>query len=540
MSAGCGWAGCLREVCGAGWLLAVSLAIAEEPLTPETTAEPPAIRADGEPALGLTDPGEDLEPALPPAIAAAPAPPPKPAAAPQPWKNLLFENDFSDKKSPEHQWLLGENLKDLAWEDLFGEEAFPETTLSFGGELRMRLMNEKNRLRPLGNTELNAYELWRWRNYLHWKHSDWLRVYAEMIDASIFQNDLPPTGIDLNRWDMQNYFVDVAPLEFDGQKVWLRTGRQELLYGSQRLVSPLDWANTRRNFEGLKIFTKGEAWDFDLWVTNPVNTATPNNGPLSKFDYQFDQRNRNRVFSGAWSTYKGVKDHVFDYYFLWDHTTQNNAGGPNLPAYPLGDRMLLATRWLGNHAYSDDATVHAEVEGGYQFGTDFGDRVQAGFVTVGAGHTWKNLWGEPNFWFYYDWASGSNNPDGTVDGTFFQYFGLVHAYLGLIDNISRQNITDLNWRWTIKPHKKVTFMAAQHFFAKANSADYLYNVTGSRVGQPNTGTNVGQEIDLLLTYNHNANFSLETGYFWFLYGSVLDSLDLGTAHLYYLQTTFRY
>ena len=34
------------------------------------------------------------------------------------------------------------------------------------------------------------------------KYKDEFRVYVEMIDASIFNNELPVTAIDKNRWDI--------------------------------------------------------------------------------------------------------------------------------------------------------------------------------------------------------------------------------------------------------------------------------------------------------------------------------------------------
>jgi hypothetical protein len=37
---------------------------------------------------------------------------------------------------------------------------------------------------------------------------------------------------------------------FKEAPAYVRVGRQELLYGSQRLISTLDWANTRRTFQG--------------------------------------------------------------------------------------------------------------------------------------------------------------------------------------------------------------------------------------------------------------------------------------------------
>ena len=40
------------------------------------------------------------------------------------------------------------------------------------------------------------------------------------------------------------------PLRFisGGATVTLRGGRQDLLFGAQRLIGPLDWSNTRRTF----------------------------------------------------------------------------------------------------------------------------------------------------------------------------------------------------------------------------------------------------------------------------------------------------
>ena len=63
-------------------------------------------------------------------------------------------------------------------------------TISFGGELRHRHMNEIDRLRP-GGPGKSTYDLWRWRNYVDVSNNSWFRVYVEMLDASIFNEDLP-------------------------------------------------------------------------------------------------------------------------------------------------------------------------------------------------------------------------------------------------------------------------------------------------------------------------------------------------------------
>lgn len=465
-------------------------------------------------------------------------PPPTPGKKrPEPWKLLFFDNDFSYKKDPQHQWLFGEDLKDIRLDETGFLGFLPEPTrFSTGGEVRFRQMDESNRLR-VGPPGSGDYQLWRWRHYVDVNFSDTFRVYAEMIDASMDNNSLPVTGIDVNRWDVQNLFFDLRFAEFDDRPVWFRFGRQELLYGSQRLVSPLDWANTRRNFEGFKFFTKQTDWDFDLWFTRPVNTATFGDGPLAQALVHFDSPNMNHTFSGAWFTWKKVKDQIVDLYWLWDRNTQFLQ-----PHYPRGNRHTLATRWLRHFPdENDDHIWHGEVEGGYQFGDDFGKDVNAGFVVGGVGHTWRKAPWEPDLWFYYDWASGSNNLNGSTTNTFAQQYGLVHAFLGQIDNIARQNISDINGKFTVKPTDKLVCQAQYHWFDLANNNDVLYIITGQPFGKPHSGRHVGDELDLVATYVVNPNFNIQVGYFWFWYGQYVEANSpRGNAREFYIQTTFSY
>lgn len=184
-----------------------------------------------------------------------PAPPifPGPKTLPPtgPWKLLFFENDFSYKKDPQHSWLLGEDLKDLQFECLESP-----LTISTGGEIRHRYMHEDNRLRPGGPVHAD-YNLWRWRHYVDACWGD-LRIYGEGIEADSFGSTAPDQAIDVNRWDLLNLFVDYTFLRDAQGTHTLRYGRQELVFGRQRLVSPLDWANTRRNFEGARYMLRGQ------------------------------------------------------------------------------------------------------------------------------------------------------------------------------------------------------------------------------------------------------------------------------------------
>lgn len=551
---------------GLAWSLHLGLAsmvLAIEPVasSPATVVDHSAISREGEVTLPPT-PAEAAvvsdDAALPAMIVSQqtnyPGPPtaaPKPAAPkppPQPWKLCFFDNDFSYKKDPNHVPLLGENLKDVPLGSLVPWEAAEETRLSVGGEIRWRFMDEANRLRPpLVLPGRSVYDLVRWRQYFDLKHSDWVRVYIEMINADIYNNDLPVTGIDANHWDIQNAFLDLKVLERDEKPVWFRVGRQELSFGSQRLISPLDWANTRRNFQGIRLNSPGTDWDLDAWLTNPVNTATPGDGGgiglrygVDYLDNRFDPANHNIIFGGGYATYKGIKNHTIDTYLLWANYDGSFPGGAG---FPVGNRYTYGHRWAGTFNVDDGTRAWlTDFEGGYQFGNDNGQSVQAGFFVTGLGHQWKKVMWEPTLWGFYDYATGDGNPNDKVNNTFFQYYGLVHAYMGLIDNLARQNLSDINWRLQLKPTQKLNLQVAQHFFQLANTNDHLYTVTGQPFpAATNRGSNIGTELDLLATYNVTTNLSVELGYFQFFYGDYINTVSpRGNAELLYVQSTLRY
>lgn len=125
---------------------------------------------------------------------------------------------------------------------------------SLGGEERIQLKNEIGGANGRLNGKDNNYQLLRTRVYGDLWYSDKVRVYVEYLDAQSYNQDLPPLAIDQDHSDLLNAFVDVKLGSINDNPIYGRIGRQELLYGSQRLVSPLDWANTRRTFEGAKLF----------------------------------------------------------------------------------------------------------------------------------------------------------------------------------------------------------------------------------------------------------------------------------------------
>jgi hypothetical protein len=356
--------------------------------------------------------------------------------------------------------------------------------LSTGGEVWMRYSNEYNsRL----TTIHNDYLLPRVRVYGDAWYSDWLRLYGEFVWADSYFHDLPSVPPDIDRGDIQNLFVDVKLFELADKPVYVRGGRQELLYGSQRMITPLSWANKRHTFEGVKIFRQGEEWDFDAFWTQYV--------PPNASD--FDSVDNNQDFAGAWLTHRPEAGETVDFYYLFYDNT-NVAFQQGIQRLPFQGHTM-GTRWAGK-----DEDWLWDFESALQFGEQANEDLFAGMGTAGVGHNWSCESFSPTAWIYYDFASGDSNPGAGGAHTFHPLFPFGHYYLGWMDLVGRQNIHDLNAHFYIYPEPWLTVWLQYHRFWLDERRDALYNAGGVAIRRDPTGAagrDVGDEIDIVLNFH---------------------------------------
>ncbi|NOY42440.1 MAG: alginate export family protein, partial [Planctomycetes bacterium] len=245
-------------------------------------------------------------------------------------KGVFYANDFSYLDDPEYDGnCLGDCLK-LNPMGPCGRWG----TLDVGGQLRVRYHNEQGMGQDLAGAGTRRFEdtkhdfvLTRLRMYANWKVNDSVRFYSEAIFADVSDDDgtYNPRGIDRNYGDFLNLFVDLRLTE----NLILRVGRQELLYGVERVVSPLDWANTRRTFEGVKALWKDGDWAVDTFYTHFV-PVDPND--LDEADYD-------QTFYGSYVSYSGWKNASLDVYYLG---YDNENAGPitgDFSLHTLGARL---------------------------------------------------------------------------------------------------------------------------------------------------------------------------------------------------------
>jgi hypothetical protein len=454
--------------------------------------------------------------------AAAPTPakePQLPLPAPR-YLNLRYDEDFS--------YLDGEpgSYKPDFFDPIKNIHLDSDWRLTLGGEFRFQMESETNKAFGATEPANDTFQLYRFLLHADLKYEELFRVFVQGIEAFDEDRDLALRPLDENQWDLQQLFFDWRLL---GEDIpWtLRLGRQELNYGNQRLVSPLDWANTRRRFDAAKLFAKYEKWDIDFFYAKPVLVQRKQG---DRYDEDFD-------FYGIYTTYKGIARHGIDGYLF----AVDNVGDVANPNGQSGDK---STYTLGSRFWGKTAGFDYEVEAAGQWGHWAGDTVCAGMVSLDGGYTFE-AGGKPRLGAGFDWATGDRSPTDSKVQTFDQLFPLGHKYFGYLDLVGRQNIIGPNINFSIWPvAEKVQAAAAWHLFWLEHASDALYNASGAstrRDPSGRSGKEVGSELDLTLAWKVGIHSALLVGWSHFWDADFIQETGPSeNADLFYVQYAFKF
>ena len=299
--------------------------------------------------------------------------------------------------------------------------------------------------------------------------------------------------------DLHQGYADV--LDLFAQPLDLRVGRQELQYGDQRLVSPLDWSNIGRAWDGARLRWRGSNYTVDLFetVVKEVNIAK-----------------RNGNFWGLYASCKAVPKHEFDAFLFGrdqrDGTFTNEHGkSGNLSDRTVGVRVKGAP---GGFDYTGEAD--------WQFGRKAGQRVRAWAMAATGGYTFEHSL-KPRVGVEYDFASGDSNPSDNKVQTFDPLYPFGHALQGYQDVFSWKNGHDFKGSVSVDPKPGWRAQADFHHFRLHHSFDAWYDATGTAIIARSTtggpGKDIGSELDLHVKGKFREVISLWFGYSRFFAGS---------------------
>ncbi len=441
-----------------------------------------------------------------------------PAKGPK-YFNLRYDEDFSYLAGPSESY-----IKDL-WDPIKWIELSDDWTLTLGGQARLRFESETNKSFGSASPSQDTFLLQRYFIHADLKHQDWLRIFLQGKFAHVNDRDRGGFGGLEDHADFHQAFLDMtAP--FANQLMTIRLGRQELQYGAQRLISPLDWGNVRRTFDGIKVFTDMGDWKLDAFAVRRVINDRRN----------LDDEDENVDFYGLYSTWKGTRALSADFYFLLlknnDLVANANSNTGRRTLYTIGTRLWGAR---DNWDYETEAAA--------QFGTFAGDRVRAWMATAGGGYTFTDAPWKPRAGLLYDYASGDRDPTDGVHSTFNQHFPLGHAWLGYLDLVGRSNIHAIKAQLKIKPTKKITAWADFHTFFADQDRDSLYSAGGSATRSGGSGGShlYGHELDLTMKIAVDKHTTAMVGWAHMWPGGFIDRTgDNDSPDLIYAQMEYKF
>jgi hypothetical protein len=289
--------------------------------------------------------------------------------------------------------------------------------------------------------------------------------------------------------------------------VTLRGGRQELIFGSQRLVGPGDFSQVPKTFDGATTYVRVRDWTVIPFWTMAV--------PIIH-KYRFNESNMDRQFFGVFSSGPlYVLPIDVDLYWL----DANNKTASFNGTFGREHRHTLGGRAWGKIGQTG---LDFEVEGAAQFGTIGRGDVLASMYTAVVEYTLPIRRLSSRVWVEFDYASGDDKPGGNV-GTFNPLYGDAHMFLGYIDYIGRQNILSPNAGLTLSPLRDLTLSFGQYFFWRASDRDAVYDKSGAvlRAGAT-TARYVGAETDVYTTYNFTRHLLGYAGYSHFFTGEFIN------------------
>jgi hypothetical protein len=321
-----------------------------------------------------------------------------------------------------------------------------------------------------------------------------------------------PRPTDEDQFDLHQGFLDLTA-HFDAtDSLTLRIGRQELQYGSSRLVSVRESPNVRQSFDGARLLGRMADWRIDAFLTRPVETNP------GAFD---DGPDNKRIFWGVYAVgpLPLLPGGHVDLYYLG--LRREDALFDQGKAREL--RHSIGTRLWGE---KDGWDYNCEFV--YQFGS-FGDGdISAWTAASDTGYTFHDAPWRPRLGLKADVTSGDRDPNNPDLQTFNPLFPRG-AYFSETSLIGPANHVDVHPSVEIRPTKSVTVSLDWDFFWRESPHDGVYGnaVNVVRAGSTSDARYVGNQPQLLLEWRVDRHLTITAAYAHFFAGDFLKQTPPG-------------
>lgn len=421
--------------------------------------------------------------------------------------NLRYDEDYSLLKyDSSRNW-----YKNIKYIQLYNST---QSFISLGGEYRYQIQYIKNEDWGDASEKENSFVFNRllFHGDLHFNKR--IRVFGQVSSTTASKRGSDISPVDENLLDVQQLFTDITILKNEKNNLKVRVGRQEFLYGSQRLISVREGPNNRLSFDAIKVFFQKQNFQVDFLYSFPVRIQ---NGV---FD---DPINHNEKL---WSIYL-VKNKL--------NIIQN------ADLYYIGfvnKRSLFTTtpskenrHSFGLRIWKYDPPFTYDLEGVYQFGKIGPAIINAYTASANIAYQFDKLIFSPTVRFKTEAISGDYSVADQEINTFNPLFPRG-AYFGLAALIGPVNLIDFHPSVELELHPKILFSADYDMFWRFSSNDGIYRSNATLLYPKAINKHIGNQLGLSIEYTPVQYLEISPELTWFQTGKYLKEVSSGKDILF--------
>jgi len=359
----------------------------------------------------------------------------------------------------------------------------------------------------------DLYFLSRLRLDVGIKATPWLKLFVQGQDSrspgNLRSNSRVRDPLDLR----QAYFELSAAAQ---GWIKVKVGRQELRYGSERLISPADWGNAARTFDAAKLTLGNPDTNVDIFAASVVQIDTK---ALNR------RRDGNNLY-GVYAQMKRLLPNTTFEPFLFYKTATGGSTVAGTRHYTIGSRVVARLP-----AQFDFSTKLAS-----QWGSSGKSTISAWAGYWILGYSMPDAPFSPRVFSEYAYGSGDRNASDGRMGTFDPLFPSPHADFGIADLVAWRNVKDVRNGIELKLSAESMVRSSFHAFWLASKADHFYNPVGQIVAFAPPGgavsSKMGNELDVSWTYQPVPKVTLGAGWARLFPGQFLQRNTAGSGSSY--------
>lgn len=396
--------------------------------------------------------------------------------------------------------------------------------VTLGGEIRYEYGGKINEdwIKDQG---YNSSFLQRYSVYADIHTGDRLRFFAQLNSGLEDGSKYGPAPVDEDKLAVQNLFAEVSLIKSADNNLSVRLGRQELNYGSGRLISVREGTTIRQYFTGAKVMYSKPKFSVDAFVmeADEINFGV--------FD---NKQSHEPNLWGAYSNLTIEKGGNFDFYYLGirrDHAEFEEGVEKEL-------RHTVAVRYWkmgGGFVYN--------LEGAYQFGEFGKGNISAWTAAIDFGYTFEEVKFKPSINLRNDYISGDRKAgDGKLE-TFNPLYP-KGGYFGFNPLIGPSNLIDLHPYLVLSMTDKLTVQTDVVFNWRYSTGDGIYRPSGNfnTGGSTSDHRFIGTTYLLSADYQFNMNWSASCGGQYFKTGAFLHDIvgETSDSKFFNVQVSFKF